>query len=77
MKNYELLTTEDGVVSMLEDGREVSLKEAVGVVAFSVYRKTVEHSNEEDAHKKKRLEEKIYFQSKVLDSLSNALNAIK
>lgn len=77
MKNYELLATDDGVVSMLEDGKEVTLKEAVGVIAFSVYKKTLEHSNEEDAHKKKRLEEKIHFQSKVLDSLSNALNAIK
>ena len=43
MKNYELLATDDGVVSMLEDGKEVTLKEAVGVIAFSVYKKTLEH----------------------------------
>lgn len=77
MADFELLTRDGGTVSILEDGREVTLKEAVGITALSVYKKLAEYSNEENADKRKRLEEKINFQSIVLDSLSNALNAIK
>lgn len=77
MKVFEIIVRENEMVSALIDGKETSLREAIGIIAFSVYEKTIEISKEENADQKKRLEEKISFQSKILDSLSNAYMAIK
>lgn len=77
MKVFEIIVRENEMVSALIDGKETSLREVIGIIAFSVYEKTIEISKEENADQKKRLEEKISFQSKILDSLSNAYMAIK
>lgn len=77
MKNPEFITRGEEVFLLTEDTKTVSLAEAVGYVAMSVYSSLEYLSKETDADEKKRLEEKIRFQSKVLDSLSNACVATK
>lgn len=76
-KSFEMVVREDGTVSALVNKQELTLREAVGMTAFSVYEKLIQASEEENADEKRRLEEKINFQSRVLDSLSNAYLAIK
>lgn len=76
-KQHEFITRGEEVFLLTEDTKTVSLAEAVGYVAMSVYSSLEDLSKETDADKKKRLEEKIRFQSKVLDSLSNACVATK
>lgn len=71
-KPFEYVKRDDGMVSAIADGREVTLREAVSMTAMSLYEKLSLASAEENADEKKRLEEKIIFQSRVLDSLSNA-----
>lgn len=74
-KPFEYVTREDGMVSAIADGREVTLREAVSMTAMSLYEKLLLASAEVNADEKKRLEEKIIFQSRALDSLSNAYSA--
>lgn len=76
-KQHEFITRGEEVFLLTEDTKTVSLAEAVGYVAMSVYSSLEDLSKETDADEKKRLEEKIRFQSKVLDSLSNACAATK
>lgn len=76
-KPFEIITRENREVSALVGGKELTLREAVGLTAFSVYEKLIQVSGEENADERRRLEEKIVFQSRVLDSLSNAYSAIK
>lgn len=76
-KQYELLTRGDEIFLLTEDTTTVNLKQAVGIMAMSVYSNVLNLSDEKDADEKKRLEEKILFQSKILDSLSNAYKAIR
>lgn len=76
-KQHEFITKGEEVFLLTEDTKTVSLPEAVGNVAMSVYSNLMDLSKETDADEKKRLEEKIRFQSKVLNALSNACEATK
>lgn len=76
-KQHEFITKGEEVFLLTEDTKTVSLPEAVGNIAMSVYSNLMDLSKETDADKKKRLEEKIRFQSKVLNALSNACEATK
>lgn len=76
-KQHEFITRGEEVFLLTEDTKTVSLPEAVGYVAMSVYSKLIDLEKSEDADEKKRLKEKIRFQSKVLDSLSNAYEATR
>lgn len=77
MAGYEFITKNDEVCLLMEDTKTINLKEAVGIVAMTTFANMVELKEAKDEEEKNRLKEKINFQSKVLDSLSNALNAIK
>lgn len=72
MNDFKYCIDTDGKTTAISDGKEITLREAVGVMALSLYEKTIKCLNEKDATEKKRLEDEIIFQSKVLDSLSNA-----
>lgn len=74
---HEFITRGEEVFLLTEDTKTVGLPEAVGYVAMSVYSKLIDLEKSEDTDEKKRLEEKIRFQSKVLDSLSNACEATR
>lgn len=76
-KNHELLTKGNEVHLINEEAKTTSLQEAVGIVAMSVYSEMIALEKANDADENKRLEEKILFQSEVLNSLSNALTAIR
>lgn len=76
-KQHEFITKGEEVFLLTEDTKTVSLPEAVGNVAMSVYSNLMDLSKETDANEKTRLEEKICFQSKVLNALSNACEATK
>lgn len=75
--NHEFITRGEEVFLLTEDTKTISLPQAVGNVAMSVYANLEDLTRETDADETKRLEEKIRFQSKVLDSLSNACEATR
>lgn len=75
--NHEFITRGEEVFLLTEDTKTISLPQAVGNVAMSVYANLEDLTRETDADEMKRLEEKIRFQSKVLDSLSNACEATR
>ena len=75
--NYEFITRGEEVFLLTKDTKTVSLTEAVGNVAMSVYASLSELSQETDLHEKKRLEKKILLQSKALNAMSNALEATR
>lgn len=76
-KDYQFIVR-DGEYSILTEETEIiSLKMAVSGLAMSTYATLLNLGNTKDADEKKRLEEKISFQSKVLDSISNALSSIR
>lgn len=62
---------------MIEESQIVSLKEAIGTLAMSTYADLLNLKDVKDEIERKGLEEKINFQSKILDSLSNAYSSIK
>ena len=74
-RNY-LLTENDEVLGMKKNGKTISLKEAVGMVAIRTYADYVEYVNCPDAERKEGLKEKLLFQTKVLNSLSAALKSV-
>ena len=74
-KSHEFITRGEEVFLLTEDTKTVSLPEAVGCAAMALYADLADLSKATDADEKKRLEEKIFLQSKVLDSLSNACSA--
>lgn len=75
--NYEFITRGEEVFLLTEDTKTVSLPEAVGKVAMSVYASLSDLSQETDLDEKKRLEKKIFLQSKALNAMSNALEATR
>ena len=72
----DILTIGNQVLSVDDNGRTTSLVEAVGILAISTYEDYAEISQIADEKEKKRLIDKITYQSNLLDSLSNALLAI-
>ncbi len=76
MGQFKYCVDEEGTATALVDGKEITLREAVGVTALSLYEKTSKYMKEENALEKKRLEGEVIFQSRVLDSISNALIAV-
>lgn len=74
---HEFITKGEDVFLLTEDTKTVSLTEAVGNVAMSVYANICDLSKETDTNEKKRPEKKILFQSKVLNALSNACEATR
>lgn len=74
---HEFITRGEEVFLLTEDTKTVSLTEAVGNVAISVYASLSDLSQEIDLDEKKRLEKKILLQSKVLNALSNACEATR
>lgn len=76
-KKYEFLTRDEEVYLLTEETQTISLKEAVGTTAMCVYSNFLNLKEAIDSDEEKRLEEKILFQSKVLNSLSNAYRAIR
>lgn len=77
MADYEFITKNNETCLLMGDAKTINLKEAVGIVAMTTFANMVELKEIKNEEEKNRLKEKINFQSKVLDSLSNALNAIK
>lgn len=75
-KNTEFIVRDDECFILTEESRTISLKEAISGLAMSTYATLLILKEEKDADERKRLEEKIIFQSRVLDSLSNARKAI-
>ena len=76
--NHKLVICGDEVSLLNEDGEtKTSLKKGVGMLAMSVYAEMLDMKSMPNDAERERLEKKIYFQSEVLDSLSNALLAIK
>lgn len=75
--NYEFITRGEEVFLLTKDTKTVSLTEAVGNVAMSVYASLSDLSQETDLDEKKRLEKKIFLQSKALNAMSNALEATR
>lgn len=71
-----LLTPSSEVLLLEEDCKTVSLKEAVGHLAISLFVNLREFSNGEESENKEHLKEKIEIQTEALNSLSNALTAI-
>lgn len=76
-KNFEFLSRDEEIFLLTDETKTVSLKEAVSGLAMSTYATLLNLGEETDADERKRLEEKIIFQSNVLDSLSSAYSAIK
>ena len=77
-ENYKLVICGDEVSLLNEDGEtKTNLKTAVGMLAMSVYSEMLDMKSMQNDAERERLEKKISFQSEVLNSLSNALLAIK
>lgn len=76
-RKHEFLISGEEVLLLDEEGETTSLTKAVGMLSMEIYANLIDMKNAEDADEKKRLEEKINFQSRALDSLSNACQAIK
>ncbi len=77
LREYEFIVREEEVYLLTDQTQTISLKEAVGMTAMSTYLDLLNMKKATDADEKKRLEEKIIFQSGVLDSLSSAYKAIR
>lgn len=75
--NHEFITRGEEVFLLTEDTKTISLPQAVGNVAMSVYANLEDLTRETDADEMIRLEKKILLQSKVLNALSNACEATK
>ena len=75
--NYEFITRGQEVFLLTNDTKTVSLPEAVGMLAMDTYAKLSCLKEAKSDDEEKRLEETVLFQSKVLDSLSNACLATK
>lgn len=73
---YEFVLRDGEYYILTEDTKTINLKEAISGLAMSTYATLLGFSKEKDADERKRLEEKISFQSRLLDSLSNAYSAI-
>lgn len=74
---HEFLIRGGEVFLLDENSKTTSLAEAVGMLSMEVYANLIDIKNAEDVGEKQRLEEKIIFQSTVLDSLSNAHQTLK
>lgn len=64
------------ILSVDENGKTTSLKEAVGILAMATFDDFVEMTHVSEADEKKRLEQKISAQSNLIETLSTALFAI-
>lgn len=76
-KEYKFLAKGEEVFLLTEETKTVSLEEAIGTLAMSTYADLLNLKNVEGESERKGLKEKINFQSKILDSLSNAYSSIK
>jgi hypothetical protein len=74
MKKQKLMVKNEEC--FLLDKEPIGLKEAVGTLAMSIYGTLLTLKEVNDKKKKKRLIAKINYQSRCLNSLSNALLAI-
>lgn len=77
LNEHEFITRGEEVFLLTEDTKTVSLPEAVNTLAMSVYTNMLDLKEVSSDDEEKRLEEKIRFQSKVLNALSNACSATK
>lgn len=76
---HNFITKGDEVFLLTEDTKTVGLKEAVSQLSMTIYAELIDIKKAEEEKnytESERLEEKISFQSGVLDSLSNALKAV-
>lgn len=76
-KNYELILKENEAILLNEDNTTVNLEQAVSTTAMTLFAKMRDVKNSSSEEERKGLEREIFFQSKVLNSLSNALSALK
>lgn len=76
-KQHEFITRGEEVFLLTEDTKTVSLPEAVGTLAMSTYENMINLKKVTTSEEEKRLEKKILFQSKVLNAMSNALEATR
>lgn len=77
-RSYKLLQ-QDGKVFSLKDEKMTSLEEAVGALAICTYEDYREYKRTKDSKSEleREMEEKeLAFQSKLLNSLSKALEAV-
>lgn len=76
-KQHEFITRGEEIFLLTEDTKTVSLTEAVGMLAMSTYENMINLKESKTSEEEKRLEKKILFQSKVLNAMSNALEATR
>lgn len=75
--NNEFITRGEEVFLLTEDTQTISLPQAVGMLAMSTYENIMNLKDAATGEEGKRLEKKILFQSKVLNAMSNALEATR
>lgn len=75
--NHEFITRGEEVFLLTENTKTVSLTEAVGMLAMSTYENMMNLKEANTHEEEKRLKKKILFQSKVLNAMSNALEATR
>lgn len=75
--NHEFITRGNEVFLLTEETQTVSLAQAVGTLAIGIYADIIDLKNAKDKNEKKELEKKILFRSKCLDSMANALTAVR
>lgn len=76
-KNYELILKGNEAILLNEDNTTVNLEQAVSTTAMTLFAKMCDVKNSSSEEERKGLEREIFFQSKVLSSLSNALSVLK
>lgn len=76
-KNYELILKGNEAILLNEDSTTVNLEQAVSTTAMTLFAKMCDVKNSSSEEERKGLEREIFFQSKALNSLSNALSALK
>lgn len=76
-KNYELILKGNEAILLNEDNTTVNLEQAVSTTAMTLFAKMCDVKNSSSEEERKGLEREIFFQSKVLSFLSNALSVLK
>lgn len=76
-ESYQLIMKGNEVSILKDDNEIITLAKGVGIVAMSIYNSAEQYTKAKSTEEKQRLEEKVNFQSKCLDSMSRALTAVR
>ena len=76
--NNDILKSQNGdILTVDNNGNTTSLSDAVGIVAMSLYEGYREFRRMEDGAEKTAKETELGYMTTILNSLSNALSAIR